>query len=140
MPFFCTDSTIVLQSLRADAKKFSTFPRNRLQRILKYTKVYDWSFFGSKFNPADKLTCGMSAKSLAKDKVWFEGPRLFYSSPDNWPVLPFKEPPSDVLEQYDLKEVSSFHVTSCTNISVDIQSGISYPFASFIEGFQICIS
>ena len=62
-------STIVLQSLRADTKKFSTFSRNRLQRILKYTKVYDWSFVGSKINPADKLTRGMSAKSLANDKV-----------------------------------------------------------------------
>ena len=103
--FFWTDSTIALQSLRADTKKFSTFPRNRLQRILKYTKVYDWSFVGSKINPADKLTRGKSAKSLANDKVWFKGPRFLYSSPDNWPVLPFEEPPSDVLEQYDLKEV-----------------------------------
>ena len=134
--FFWTDSTIVLQSLRADTKKFSTFPRNRLQRILKYTKVYDWSFVGSKINPADKLTRGMSAKSLANDEVWFEGPRFLYSSPDNWPVLPFKEPPSDVLEQYDLKEVSSFLVTSCTNISADIQSGKPFSFASFIERFS----
>ena len=134
--FFWTDSTIVLQSLRADTKKFSTFPRNRLQRILKYTKIYDWSFVGSKINPADKLTRGMSAKSLANDKVWFEGPRFLYSSPENWPVLPFKEPPSDVLEKYDLKEVSSFLVTSCTNISADIQSGKPFSFASFIERFS----
>ena len=134
--FLWTDSTIVLQSLRADNKKFSTFPRNRLQRILKYTKVYDWSVVGSKINPADKLTRGMSAKSLANDEVWFEGPRFLYCSTDNWPVLPFKEPPSDVLEQYDLKEVSSLIVTSCTNISVDIQSGKPFSFASFIERFS----
>ena len=134
--FFWTDSTIVLQSPRADTKKFSTFPRNCLQRILKYTKVYDWSFVGSKINPADKLTRGMSAKSLANDKVWFEGPRFFYSSPDNWLVLPFKEPPSDVLKQYDLKEVSSFLVNSYTNISADIQSGKPFSFASFIERFS----
>ena len=131
--FFWTDSTIVLQSLRADTKKFSTFPRNRLQRILKYTKVYDWSFVGSKINPEDKLTPVMSAKSLANDEVWFEGPRVFYSSPDNWPVLPFKKPPSDVLEQYDLK---SLIVTSCTNISADIQSGKPFSFASFIKRFS----
>ena len=60
--FFWTDSTIVFKNLRADTKKFTTFPRNRLQRILKYTKVYDRNFVGLKINPADKLTRGMSAK------------------------------------------------------------------------------
>ena len=78
----------------------------------------------------------MSAKSLANDEVWFEGPRFLYSSPDNWPVLPFKERQSDVLEQYDLKEVSSLIVTSCINISADIQSGKPFSFASFIERFS----
>ena len=78
----------------------------------------------------------MSAKSLANDKVWFEGPRFLYSSPDNWPVFPFKEPPSDVLEQYDLKEVRSFLVNSCTNISADIHSGKPFSLASFIERFS----
>ena len=103
---------------------------------MKYTKAYDWSFAGSKINPADKLTSGMSAKSLANDEVWFDGPRFLYSSPENWPVLPFKKLPFDVLEQYDLKEVSSFLVTSCTNISTDIQSGKPFSFASFIERFS----
>ena len=78
----------------------------------------------------------MSAKSLANDKVWFEGSRFLYSSPYNWPVLPFKEPPFDVLKQYDHKEVSSFLVSSCTNISADIQSGKPFSFASFIERFS----
>ena len=45
---FWTDSTIVLQSLRADAKKFSLYPRNRLQRILQHSKVHDWNFVGTK--------------------------------------------------------------------------------------------
>ena len=39
--FFWTDSLIVLYRLHADRKHFSFFTRNRLQRILRPTKVYD---------------------------------------------------------------------------------------------------
>ena len=55
---FWTDSTIVLQSSRADVQRFSLYPRNRLQRILQHSKVHDWNFVGTKLNPADKLTRG----------------------------------------------------------------------------------
>ena len=53
--FFWTDSCIVLHSLHADCKRFSLFPRNRLQRILSHTKVYDWGYINTKHNPADNL-------------------------------------------------------------------------------------
>ena len=71
---FSTDSTIVIHSPRANVKKFSIFPRNRLEKLLTHSKLYDWNFVGTKVNPADKLTRKMSAKLLAKDEAWFEGP------------------------------------------------------------------
>ena len=47
--FFWTDSAIVLHSFHADCKRFSLFPRNRLQRILSHT--YDWGFVSRKMTP-----------------------------------------------------------------------------------------
>ena len=46
--FFWTDSAIILHSLHADCKRFSLFPRNRLQRILSHSKVHDWGFVSTK--------------------------------------------------------------------------------------------
>ena len=43
---------------------------------------------GTKPNPADKITRGLSAKSLEKDKSWFERPKFLKLSPDKWSVLP----------------------------------------------------
>ena len=57
--FFWTDSSIVLHSLHADCEGFSLFTRNRLQRILGHTKVYDCGYVCTKVNPAYKLTRGM---------------------------------------------------------------------------------
>ena len=72
--FFWTDSMIVLQSLRAETKKFSIFPRNRLQRILSHTKVHDWFHVSSEENLADQASRGVSAKTLLKTGTWLNGP------------------------------------------------------------------
>ena len=98
---FWTDSTVVIHSLRANVKRFTLFPRNRLQRILSHSRVYDWNFVGTKANPADKLTRGLSAKSLVKDKCWFEGPEFLKFSPDKWPVLPLNLSSSEVSKCFE---------------------------------------
>ena len=58
--FFWTDSTVVIHSLRVNVKRFTLFPRNRLQRILFHSRVYDRNFEGTKANPADKLVATTS--------------------------------------------------------------------------------
>ena len=95
--YFWTDSTIVLHSLNADSKQNSQFPRNRLQRILTHSKVYDWRIAGSKSNPADRLTRGTTAKRLVKDQFWFSGPRFLYLSPDKWPLRFHPKSDSDTI-------------------------------------------
>ena len=62
--FFWTDSTIVILSLHVQCKRFSLFPRNRLLRILKHTKVYDRKFVPPELNFADKASRGLSTEEL----------------------------------------------------------------------------
>jgi len=104
---YWTDSTIVLHSLRADCKRFSLFPRNRLQRILMHSKTYDWGYVNTKINPADKLTRGITAKRLVKDLNWLTGPNFLLSSPDKWPVGVSPMPTDTVYQSFDMIIFSS---------------------------------
>ena len=72
--FFWTDSMIVLQSIRADTKRFPTFSRNRLQKIFTHTKIYDWRHVPTKMNPADQASRGANAETLNKSPSWLQGP------------------------------------------------------------------
>ena len=99
--FFWTDFSIVLHSLHADCKRFSSFTRNRLQRILRHTKEYDWGYVGTKVNPADKLTRGMSTSALVKDSLWFAGPQFLLLTHDKWPDGLSLKPTESVYRCYD---------------------------------------
>ena len=83
---FWTDSMIVLQSLRAETKKFCIFLRNCLQRILSHTKVYDWFHVSSEENPVDQASRGVSAKTLLKSGTWLNGPDFLRNTSEEWPV------------------------------------------------------
>ena len=83
------------------ANVFLLFTRNRLQRILRHTKVYDWGYVSTKVNPADKLTRGMSASALVKDSLRFAGPQFLLLTPDKWPVGLTLKPTKSVYRCYD---------------------------------------
>ena len=133
---FWTDSTIVLQSLRADVKKFSLYPRNRLQRILQHSKVHDWNFVGTKLNPADKLTRGLSAKSLAKDLMWYEGPPFLKHPPDKWPILPSKSSSPELPRKFDLEKNLVFTTASSTNETSSFRPNTQSPMMTLIDSFS----
>ena len=82
---YWTDSTIVLQSLRAESKKFSVFSRNRLAQIQRYTCVYNCCHVPSALNPADLTSRGCTADVLASDKAWFCGLDFLKKLASDWP-------------------------------------------------------
>ena len=117
--FFWTDSFIVLHSLHANCKRFSLFPRNRLQRILMHSKVYDWGYVSSKANPADKITRGLTAKVLVRDELWFNGPPFLQLPPNQWPTgFSIKSISNEIYKQYDLQNATAMLTTSQRDPSV----------------------
>ena len=133
--YFWSDSTIVLQSLRASSKKFPTFSRTRLQKILTHTNACDWNFVGTKVNPADKLTRGMSAKQLLRDKLWFEGPEFLKLSPELWPILPHKPPSGEIFKCYD-NNLSSAKTTAVSLNAISDKCCQVKPTSVFIISFS----
>ena len=85
---YWTDSTIVLQSLRADTKKFPVFSRNRLSQIEHQSCVYDWHHVPSALNPADLASRGCTAADLVSSKIWLNGPEFLKSPSEEWPQSP----------------------------------------------------
>ena len=111
--FFWTDSTIVQQSLSANTKRFFLFPRNRMHRILKHSKIYDRNYVPSKHNFADLASRGVTSEELTRTKIWFSGLSFLEFSPDHWlkTSIEFRNS-DDVYNCYNLKK----NITVLVNI------------------------
>ena len=72
--FFYTDSRVVLGYIANDSKRFHIFVANRIQKIRDYSTPDDWRHVDTKVNPADAASRGLSAESLFKSKLWWNGP------------------------------------------------------------------
>ena len=82
---FWTDSTCVLGYIANDDKRFHTFVANRLAAIHEATSPSQWKHVGTKQNPADDASRGLSAEALLKNKRWIQGPDFLWKSEDAWP-------------------------------------------------------
>ena len=82
---FWTKSSIVLQSIRNDRKRFPMFVAGRLALICKHTCVASWKHVPSEQNLPDLLSRGATAKVLGKTKMWFNGADVLSEEPAAWP-------------------------------------------------------
>ncbi|KAJ8027040.1 hypothetical protein HOLleu_32065 [Holothuria leucospilota] len=85
---FWTDSTIVLQYISNQDKRFHTFVANRLSLIHNGSTPEQWHHVPSKLNPADDITRGLSAEELVDRSRWLHGPNYLWHERDKWPEEP----------------------------------------------------
>ncbi|GBN78670.1 hypothetical protein AVEN_260252-1, partial [Araneus ventricosus] len=72
--FYWSDSQICIHWIKGKADDWKQFVRNRVSEIKEKTNPNWWHHCAGKFNPADKLTRGISAQALVNDEIWFSGP------------------------------------------------------------------
>ncbi|XP_068716993.1 uncharacterized protein [Montipora capricornis] len=82
---FWTDSTCVLGYIANKDKRFHTFVANRVAAIHEVTSPPQWKHVGTKQNPADDASRGLTAEALLKNKRWIRGPEFLWKSEDAWP-------------------------------------------------------
>ena len=75
--FWC-DSKVVLGYIANEAKRFHVFVANRIQFIRDHSDPAQWHFVGTKSNPADLVSRGLSAKELVASKMWQQGPEFLH--------------------------------------------------------------
>ncbi|XP_063838164.1 uncharacterized protein LOC135087291 [Ostrinia nubilalis] len=86
---FWTDSSTVLQWLKADPRKFKTFVAHRLAEIEELTRIQDWRWVPTKENPADDATRG-TPNEFDENARWFKGPAFLYGNKEDWPARRFE--------------------------------------------------
>ena len=92
-----TDSTLVLQYIRNESRRFQTFVANRLAMIHDASKPSQWRHVNSSSNPADHASRGLKTYEKVKLQQWLEGPEFLWQDQKYWPVQPeqLSELPTD---------------------------------------------
>ena len=81
---FWTDSTIVLQYISRQERRFHTFVAKRVAEIREKTEVEQWHHVSTKDNPADDASRGVTAVSLGLPR-WSHEPAFLLESQEDWP-------------------------------------------------------
>ena len=85
---FWSDSTVVLQYIRNEDKRFHTFVANRISAILAVSSPSQWRYVNTDINPADDISRGMSADEFTCNQRWFNGPQFLWQEEGAWPHDP----------------------------------------------------
>ncbi|GFQ77683.1 integrase catalytic domain-containing protein [Trichonephila clavata] len=107
-----TDSSIALSWINTSPHLLKTFVANRVSQIQQLSKDFQWRHISSECNPADALSRGLDAKTLAAYELWWNGPGP--STPDistqDAVEIPIISP--DKLYCTELKTVSKVTLTT----------------------------
>jgi transposase InsO family protein len=85
---FWTDSTIVLQYIHSEDRRFHTFVANRVSQIREGSDPSQWRYVNTRHNPADFASRGLKAHELIDNKLWREGPEFLLKNKSEWPEQP----------------------------------------------------
>ena len=80
-----TDSTIVLNWLIGDPRRFKTYVGNRVSYIADLISPERWNHVNGVENPADPASRGLFPSELLEYSLWWNGPTWLKLSPADWP-------------------------------------------------------
>ncbi|XP_037906171.1 uncharacterized protein LOC119648480 [Hermetia illucens] len=89
IPYYWTDSMIVLQWLQSPAAKWKVFIANRVSHIHSSSDSKQWRHINSKANPADVASRGIFHNFLKNHVQWWNGPDWLKEHQDKWPKSRF---------------------------------------------------
>ncbi|XP_066934903.1 uncharacterized protein [Clytia hemisphaerica] len=81
---FWTDSTLNLQYISNDSKRFKVFVSNRVFEIREKSEPDQWHHIPGKQNPSDLGTRETNIHRLTSDPIWFKGPEILYRPEESW--------------------------------------------------------
>ena len=109
---FWTDSTIVIQYIRNQSRRFQTFMANRLAQIHEVTTANQWKHVPSEFNPADYASRGLQGNASKEIELWLKGPSFLWNCETKWPIQPADLPElSNDDRELKIKKIRVYSVT-----------------------------
>ena len=103
--FAWTDSTIVLNWLVGDPRRFKTYVGNRVSCIVELIGPDRWNHVQGAENPADCASRGLFPYELLHHKLWWNGPDWLRLPSSFWPHQP-KPPQIEHSEEISLHTVA----------------------------------
>jgi len=85
---FWTDSTVVLQYIQNEHRRFHTFVANRISAILTMSVPSQWRYVNTDLNPADDVSRGLTAEEVMCSTRWSKGPQFLWQDEKTWPQDP----------------------------------------------------
>ena len=118
---FWTDSTIVIQYIRNEARRFQTFVANRLSLIHEVSLPMQWRYVPSELNPADHASHGIKATDTDYLDHWLNGPSFLWTNECYWP-----QQPTDLAgDDKEIKQSHHVHTVSRNDEMVHLISRFS---------------
>ena len=97
-----TDSTIVLNWLVGNPRRFKTYVGNRVSYIMELVTPERWNHVEGLMNPADCASRGMFPSELLEHTLWWNGPIWLHQDPSQWPKQLNLPPPETEDEEREL--------------------------------------
>jgi len=82
---YWTDSTVVLQYIRNESRRFQTFVANRVAMIHEESTPHQWRHVDTSSNPADVSSRGAKGCEVHKMELWLHGPEFLWKEDKFWP-------------------------------------------------------
>ena len=89
---YWTDSTVVLQYIRNESRRFHTFVVNRVAMIHDESTPRQWRHVDTCANPADIASRGAKGSELHTLELWLHGPKFLWKDEKHWPDQPSQLP------------------------------------------------
>ena len=90
--FAWTDSTIVLNWIQGNPRRFKVYVGNRVSQIMDLIPPDRWKHVLGEDNPADCAFRGLYPSEVLTHHLWWNGPAWLRCNPLEWPTQPVIEP------------------------------------------------
>ena len=124
--FAWTDSTIVLNWLAGNPRRFKTFVGNRISLITDLVAPNRWHHVDGSDNPADCASRGLLPSELLSHQLWWDGPNWLGMGIHHWPEQTLRTP-NKPLDEVD--EICS--------LSVIVQTQPVFPIDRFSNFYRL---
>ena len=117
-----TDSMATLCWIK-NVRVWKQYVQHRVSEIHSLTSRENWRHCPGKLNPADMPSRGVSAKELADNSVWWNGPEFLYRRESEWPQIQSTQAEDEIIAlQEAIKHPQP--VTHALTTSVQAQTGL----------------
>ena len=82
--WFWTDSKVVIDYIKNDARTFKTIVFNRVQQIRENTNVKQWCYVPTRENPDGRASRGLNVVREHSGDCWFQGTPFLWQNENNW--------------------------------------------------------